>query len=187
MPLVVGLFAVGCSAPLSEDASGTDSSEVRVANCPASFTLTFSNLEKTPIPHRVEFDGRWVDLTDSDLAAAAEIQARFVDGRPITVHAGLSHSADGVCSYRQPASTYLSEKIELYSKHGRDVLELILGSTDPESRPYMNDFRIYASPTSYSPNGLSFGPAPVDLNAAVGNGGSGASFVTKIGTATIGE
>ena len=49
----------------------------------------------------------------------------------------------------------------------------------------LHDFRIYTAPTSYSPNGLTFGPAPVALDAAVGNGGSGASFITKIGTATI--
>jgi hypothetical protein len=183
---VVGLVA-GCSSPVSEDAPATDSSEVRVANCPASFSITFSNVEKTPIPHRVEFDGRWVDLTDSDFDAAAQVQTKFVTAGPITVHAELTHSAAGICNYRQPSSTYLSQKIQLYSKNGRDVLELILGSVDPESRPYMNDFRIYASPTSYSPSGLTFGGAPVALNAAVGNGGSGASFITKIGTATISE
>jgi hypothetical protein len=185
--LAMGLLTVGCSAPLPDDASGTDSSEVRVASCPASFTLTLSNVQKTPIPHRVEFDGRWVDLTDTDLAAAEDVQAKFLGASSITVHAALSQSAAGVCSYHQPSSTYSAEKIQLYSKNGRDVLELILGSTDPESRPYVNDFRIYASPTSYSPNGLSFGAAPVALNAAVGNAGSGASFITKIGSATIRE
>jgi hypothetical protein len=186
-PLVVGLFAVGCSAPLSEDPSGAASSDVRVSNCPAAFTLTLSHVQKTTIPQRVEFDGRWVDLTDDELAAASEIQAKFLGANSLTVHAELAHSADGVCSYRQPSSTYAAEKIQLYSKNGRDVLELILGSTDPESRPYVNDFRIYAAPTSYSPNGLVFGPAPVALNAAVGNAGSGASFIAKIGTATINE
>ena len=158
--VVLAALASGCNAELTGDPAAETSSEVRTLSCPTAFAVSFTNVATSAIPTTTLVGGFEFQLSSRDRSSLADIQAKFVTAGTIHVKAELSSAQDGVCRYRQPSSTLFGETIKLYAKGGKDILEL---TVDVERRPFVDDYRIYAFPASYSPQGFTFGSGEVLL------------------------
>jgi hypothetical protein len=170
----------GCTASSADDAADptevdTDTSEsaVRTRNCPASFTLTVSDMSPTPIPAHAG--------TASQRAALVAIQSEFMSAGTLTIKGVIDTRKDGVCTYKDPATNRPFPRIKLYSKGGKDILQL---GVDVDSQQFTDHHRVYAFPSSYSESGFTFANDTVLLDGVVGIP-DGPNLVVKVGTGTI--
>jgi hypothetical protein len=173
----------GCSQPANDPATDVTASEVRTRSCPTSFALGVSGVTPTPIPNQAQVGDAPVDLSPRDRDALAAIQSKFVAAGTIQVAAELASAENGVCRYRQPSSSLSGNTIKLYTKGGKDILEM---TVDVEHRPFVDDFRVYAFPASYSPSGFTFETNAEALLDGVLGIADGPNLVVKVGTARIG-
>jgi hypothetical protein len=179
------LAAVGCAAPngdSSDDppASATES-EVRTRNCPASFTLIIENVTATPIPWTAMVSEWSVRLTSAQRTDLATIQSQFTSGGSFTVSGEIATRHNGVCTYKRPSTTGRVPSMKLYSKGGKDILEL---GIDVDANPVTDRHRVYAFPSSYDENGFTFASDEVLVDGVIGIP-DGPNLVVKIGTANI--
>src|SRR5688572_13945465 len=89
----------GAAANAIDPAEGdadTSESAVRTRNCPASFTLTVSDMSPTSIPAHAG--------TASQRAQLVTIQSEFMSAGTLTIKGVIDTRKDGVCTYRDPAT-----------------------------------------------------------------------------------
>jgi hypothetical protein len=163
--------ALGCAAPSDDDpdvGDDVDSAEsaVKTRNCPASFALEISDFRATP------------NVVRSDVLA---IQSQFANAGTITVKAEIDSRKNGVCTYRDPATGRSMPRIKLYSKSGKDILQL---GVDVDANPYTDRHRVYAFPSSYNASGFAFTNDRVIVDGVIGQP-DGPNMIFKVGTAQI--
>jgi hypothetical protein len=156
-----------------DDPSGAN--DVITSNCPATLDLTVSNISIFSHPE-----------TPSDPSLQPEVDAVVTNMRGVsTLHAQGSslERRSGHCLYDGRMGEGSVYSFDLYSKNGKDILEL-----DYNPRNEIGDVRIYAFPTSYSREGLVFANTGTNssLFTMVGPAGAeGLPELVKIGKASV--
>jgi hypothetical protein len=185
LALALSSTVFACAAATSEDASdpGTDvtSSEVRTRDCPASFALTLTDIEATPVPSWASVGGAAFPLSTSHRSRLETIQSELVAAGTVHVAGEILTRQNGVCTYRDPASAVPVPTMKLYSKNGKDILELNL---DLDRDGFAERHRVYAFPTSIDASGMTFGAGEALLDGVI-RIPDGPNLVVKVGVATI--
>jgi hypothetical protein len=174
--LFLGLLGIvaGCSAETgSDETAESGTSEVVTAKCPDTLDFTISGITifdhvDAPADFKEE-----VDAVMTELKATHTIEAK---GHSVT-------RKSGHCIYDGTRSGGHVFSLDLYSKNGKDILEL---DYNPKAQNG-DEVRIYAFPTSYSPAGVVLpSGANSTLSTVVGPaGGEGIPELVKIGKANV--
>jgi hypothetical protein len=167
----LGILA-GCSAETGEETAESGTGAVITASCPDTLDLTISGISifdhvDAPADFKEE-----VDAVVTELKATHTIQAK---GRSVT-------RKSGHCIYDGTRTAGHVFSLDLYSKDGKDILEL---DYNPKAQNG-DEVRLYAFPTSYSSAGIVLPTgANSTLFTVVGPAGEGLPELVKIGKANV--
>lgn len=171
--VAAGALAGGCAAPTGADENADDAveSDLQTKTCPASFSLTVTDIRATPIK----------GVSADDRPALTQIQSDFVAAGTIHIKRVLSRKKNGVCDYKDPSAKGGSST-SLYGTKGHNVLQF---EVEELGSDFSGGHRVYAFPTAIATTGLTFDASDNAILDGVTFSGEGPNLVVKVGLAKI--